>query len=108
MEWEKATRIAYAIGRSRLAEPRLRLFRTAVDYARIRAEWQLSTLVERAAMDAERTGAHDAFIEACDVMGRSMGNESEDASWREELGYDRKEIGDFACYVTLILGLTSR
>jgi hypothetical protein len=108
MDWEKATRIACAIGGSRLVEPRMRLFRAAVDYARIRAQWQLSSLEERVAMNAGRTASHDAFIEACDVMGRSMGNENEDASWRNELGYDRKEIGDFACYINLILGLAAR
>ncbi len=33
---------------------------------------------------------------------------NEDANWRMELGNDRKEIGDFACYVQCFLGLTSR
>jgi hypothetical protein len=108
MDWEKATRIACAIGGSRLAEPRMQLFRKAADYARIRAEWQISLPAERAAMNDIRTKAHDAFIEACDVMGRSMENENEDTSWRGDLGYERKEIGDFACYINLILGLAAR
>ncbi len=108
MDWEKATRIACAIGGSRLVEPRMLLFRAAVDYARIRSEWQLSTLEERVAMNAKRTALHDAFIEACDVMGRRMASETEDASWREDLGNDRKEIGDLACYINLILGLAAR
>jgi hypothetical protein len=108
MDWEKATRIACAIGGSRLADQKMHLFRKAVDYARIRAEWQISPLEERVAMNVKRTASHDAFIEACDMMGRAMGNEKEDSSWREDLGYDRKEIGDFACYVNLILGLTAR
>jgi len=60
------------------------------------------------AMDAARTRAHDLFIEACDMMGRCMQNEKEDFSWRGELGNDRKEIGDFACYIHLILGLVAR
>lgn len=108
MDWEKATRIAYAIGKSRLIELRAQLFRRAVDYARIRAEWQLSTPEERISMNAARTRAHDLFIEACDMMGRCMQDEKEDFSWRGELGNDRKEIGDFACYIHLILGLVAR
>lgn len=108
MDWEKATRIAYAIGKSRLIELRAQLFRRAVDYAGIRAEWQLSTPEQRAAMNEGRTASHDAFIEACDMMGRCMKDEQEDASWREDLGNDRKEIGDFACYLHLILGLVAR
>jgi len=108
MDWEKATRIAYAIGRSRLVEPRTHLFRKAVEYAGIRAEWQLSEPEKRVATSEVRTKAHDAFIEACDMMGRRMSDEGEDASWREDLGDDRKEIGDFACYLHLILGLAAR
>jgi hypothetical protein len=108
MDWEKATRIAYAIGGSRLQTPRVELFRRAVAYAHLRACWQLSTVEERHAMDAERTVAHDAFIEACATMARAMAEEQEDCSWHGELGDDRKEIGDFACYVHLILGLVAR
>ncbi|MDD2319945.1 MAG: hypothetical protein PHO83_07845 [Geobacteraceae bacterium] len=108
MDWEKATRIAYAIGNSRLAPLRIELFRKAVDYAHLRAKWQLSTAEERIAMDAVRTKAHDAFIEACTMMSRCMEDEKEDCAWREDLGNDRKEIGDFACYLHLILGLVAR
>ncbi len=108
MDWEKATRIAYAIGKSRLVELRLDFFRKAADYARIRVDWQLMTPGERTAMDAARTASHDAFIEACDMLCRCMEEEKEDISWRQDLGYDRKEIGDFACYLQLILGLVAR
>jgi hypothetical protein len=108
MDWENATAIACAIGRSRLVELRIRLFRAAVCYAGIRSQWQLSTPEERFAMNEDRTRAHDAFIEACDEMGKGMSNENEDASWRGKLGDDRKEIGDFACYLNLILGLAAR
>jgi hypothetical protein len=32
----------------------------------------------------------------------------EDASWRKDLGSDRKEIGDFACYIALFKSLEVR
>lgn len=108
MDWEKATRIAYTIGNSRLIVFRMALFRKAADYARMRVDWQLSTPEERLLMDGARTKSHDAFIEACDMMSRCMEDEKEDFSWRADLGKDRKEIGDFACYLHLILGLVAR
>ncbi len=108
MDWGKATEIASALGGSRLLAPRLELFRKAVVYANLRARWQLAAPGERLAMDGERAGAHDAFIEACDLMARAMAAEREDTAWRRELGGDRKEIGDFACYLHLILGLVAR
>lgn len=108
MDWEKATAIAYEIGKSKHAEKRMELFRKAADYARVRVDWQLSTPAERLNMDEGRRLLHDAFIEVCDGMGRSMEADGEDTSWRAELGTDRKEIGDFACYIHLILGLVAR
>ncbi len=108
MNWEKATGIAYEIGRSRLVEKRMEFFSRAVEYAQIRVQWQLSTPHERMQMDERRGTIHDAFIDACDSMSRYMQEEGEDISWREELGTDRKAIGDFACYLHLILGLVAR
>lgn len=108
MDWERATRIAHAIGSSRLLAVKIALFRKAADYARMRVDWQLSTPEERLLMNAARTQSHDAFIEACEMMSRCMEDEKEDITWREELGNDRKEIGDFACYLHLILGLVAR
>ncbi|MEA5114915.1 MAG: hypothetical protein VB050_12905 [Geobacteraceae bacterium] len=108
MDWEKATRLAYAIGRSKLAEQRVEFFRAAAGYARLRAEWQLAPQDGRIAMNPARTEAHDSFIRACDKLEQVMREEGEDVSWRADLGYDRKEIGDFACYVNLILGLAAR
>jgi hypothetical protein len=108
MDWEKATKIAYEIGKSRLADKRIELFRRAADYSRMRVEWQLSVPDERQQMDEMRRKLHDAFIDACECMSRGMEAEQEDTSWMTELGTDRKEIGDFACYINLILGLVAR
>jgi hypothetical protein len=108
MNWEKATQIAYEIGKSKQAEKRLELFRKAADYARIRVDWQLSSPEQRLNMDEARRRLHDAFIEDCDSMSRIMEAEGEDISWRAELGDDRKDIGDFACYIHLVLGLVAR
>jgi hypothetical protein len=108
VNWEKATGIAYEIGKSGLAEKRRELFCKAVEYAQVRVEWQLSAPDERLKMEERRRSVHNAFIEACDAMCRNMQAEGEDVSWKAELGNDRKEIGDLACYIHLILGLVAR
>ncbi len=108
VNWEKATGIAFEIGKSKLAESRTELFHKAAEYARIRVEWQLSPPDERLRMDERRRLVHNEFIETCEAMSRNMQEEGEDVSWKKELGHDRKEIGDFACYIHLILGLVAR
>jgi hypothetical protein len=37
-----------------------------------------------------------------------MLNNGEDASWRKELGLDRKEIGDFASFIALLKSFEMR
>ena len=54
---------------------------------------------------AERIAAHEALIDACDILSRAMGRSGEDNSWRRLLGDDRREVGDFACFVHCNLGL---
>lgn len=80
----------------------------ATRYARIRSEWALADPEERADMDRERRTAHDRFIDACNILSRNMAKADLDASWRKRLGQNRKEIGDFACYVHCFLGLSAR
>jgi hypothetical protein len=96
------------IKESALTALRRQLIRAATDYAHLRAVWQISEREERRQMDQRRTLAHNAFIDCCNILSRSMEKADEDNSWREVLGDDRKRIGDFACYVHLFLGLEAR
>lgn len=112
LTFEKA-RICYETIRdadlpTRLHPLRRDLYLKALDYARIRADWMVSSREERIAMDQRRRIAHTAFIDACNILSRTMGNEGEDNSWRAELGDDRKVIGDFACHLHAILGIEAR
>lgn len=84
------------------------LMQSAVCYARIRADWQLATDEQRRDMDAARTRCHDAFIDCCNILSRNMLAAGEDNQWRNELGNDRKAIGDFACLLHCLLGLQAR
>ncbi len=97
-----------AIERSSDAELKRQLYRKAVDYAMIRAEWYFCAVAERAERDRARSAAHDSFIDTCNILSRAMNRAKEDNSWRAALGNDRKRIGDFACYVTYRLGVLMR
>jgi hypothetical protein len=80
----------------------------AVRYARLRVDWLLCEPAQRSDLAATRTRAHDAFIACCDILARAMAEAGEDSSWRRRLGTDRKDIGDFACYLHAVLGIAAR
>lgn len=84
------------------------LLKAAVRYARIRTDWKMATLEERKGMDATRTAAHNALIDACNIVSRNAIKQGRTAAWRALLGEDRKEIGDFACYLHAIIGISVR
>ena len=77
-------------------------------YAHIRADWQLASLEKRLEMDAPRRLAHNAFIDACNILSRNQAKAGFENGWRTHLGRDRRTIGDFACYLHCILGLEAR
>ena len=81
---------------------------SAVRYARIRTDWRRASLDERRAMDEVRTRAHNAFIDDCNLLSRTLVQHGGSAKWRRALGDDRKQIGDFACYIHCYLGLQAR
>ena len=62
----------------------------------------------RAELETARSSAHDAFIDACNILSRNMAARGESVEWRQELGDDRKRIDDFACWLTLSLALSAR
>lgn len=80
----------------------------AVRYARLRTDWRLAPLQELRAMNSARTAAHNALIDAANILSRAMVKAGEDATWRQQLGDDRKEIGDWACHVHAHLGIEVR
>jgi hypothetical protein len=96
-----------------LSELRDELIDAAVQYARIRTDWELNSpshgdVESREARGAQRTRHHNIFIIACDVLARAAQQRGLDVSWRTELGADRKQIGDWACYLHCLLGLRAR
>jgi len=84
------------------------LLNYAVDYSRIRVDWYLTSNEDKNELEDLRTVKHNAFIDSCNILSREMIKAGESASWRQELGNNRKEIGDFACYIHCLLGIFSR
>ena len=108
MSPEQAKKIFNQINQTKLFLLKKDLINYAVEYSRIRVEWYLADDEGKAALEDTRSRKHNAFIDACNILSREMLKHNEDASWRIDLGNDRKVIGDFACYVHCFLGLSSR
>lgn len=106
--FDEARQILDAIEGSSLASLRRDLVTAAVRYAGMRVEWALADPDARRVMDPARTAAHEAFIDACNILSRNMAKAGEDNRWRARLGDDRKAIGDFACYLHALLGIRAR
>ena len=65
-------------------------------YADLRANWKQ---IRKGQRDNDgRTRKHDNVIHTLNL----------DVSWRQQLGDQRKRIGDFACYVAMLYGLSAR
>ncbi len=108
MRVERAMTAFEEIKGSKHESLRCDLFRAAVNYAHHRAKWHLAAHEQRAELDQARTTAHNVLIDACNILSRQMAKAGEPTDWREMLGTDRKEIGDFACYLALFLSLAAR
>ena len=87
---------------------RLQVMRTAIRDCNIRAEWNFMTVKERMECDKQRTAAHNALIDAVNILSRSMAKSGQDNEWRRLLTDDRKVIGDFACLLVAHLGILAR
>ena len=81
------------------------LVSSAVEYARIRTDWYLSDKERRIELNERRTAAHNTLIDSCNILSREMARNGENISWREILGEERVDIGDFACYLHCIMGI---
>ncbi len=80
----------------------------AAEYTGIRNRWEFMNREEKIEADSDRTLTHDGFITSVNILARIADNEGVDNSWREKLGEERKRIGDFACFVTYITGISNR
>jgi hypothetical protein len=108
MDYQEAENIFQIIKSSKLQGLSDLFIKSAIRYAQLRVEWYFANPEERIELDLVRTRAHEALISNCNALSRNMKESGEDDAWRYRLGNDRKRIGDFACFVYAILGISAR
>jgi len=106
LDYQTAYQAFSDVEKSKLAELRKSLYKAAVHYATIRAEWEFQSMDDR--VDAARTIVHNRFIDSCNILSREQAKIGEDNSWRAAIGTDRKLIGDWACWVSCFIGIRNR
>lgn len=90
------------------------LIKIATRYASIRANWILLSREEKIEQDSGRTSCHNSVIIYLNMLARYLKQQGETAVWRDRLGYEeddpynRKAIGDFACYLAFVNGINAR
>lgn len=82
--------------------------KSACKYAKMRIDWEFMNNDEKSENDSYRTSSHNAFIDSLNILGRYQGKQDIDNSWREQLGEERKHIGDFACYIAYRIGIDNK
>jgi hypothetical protein len=108
MTHQSAEKLYALLSTTRHVDLRQDLESAAAAYAHWRAQWALAAPDGRQDMDAARSASHNVLIDSCNVLARAMTQAGEDSSWRNQLGNDRKEIGDFGCYVACALAVSAR
>ena len=90
------------------------LIKIATRYASIRANWILLSREEKIEQDSGRTSCHNSVIIHLNMLAHYLKQQGETAVWRDRLGYEeddpynRKAIGDFACYLAFVNGINAR
>lgn len=90
------------------------LVAASTKYAAIRAQWPILNQEEKAERDSRRTSCHDSVIIKFNMLTRYLKVQGKEVGWRDRLGYEednpynRKRIGDFACYLAFVNGLNAR
>lgn len=90
------------------------LTEAATKYAGIRAKWLQMDQEDKRETDSLRTSRHDSVIRHFNMLARYLKAQGKTASGREQLGYEednpynRKAIGDFACYLVFVNSINAR
>lgn len=90
------------------------LMEAAVNYTNFRIKWFLLSREERMNIDSSRSACHNSLIVKYNMLARYLKMNGKEAMWREVLGYEeddkynRKAMGDFACYLSFVSGINAR
>ncbi len=90
------------------------LIEKAVQYASYRANWFVWDRETRMEQDESRSSCHNSLIIKFNMLAKYLKMQGKKAAWRTALGYEeddkynRKAIGDFACYLVFVNCLNAR
>jgi len=84
------------------------MIKKACAYAKIRNDWEYMTREAKMDADQGRTMKHNSFIDSLNILNRLITNDGVSSDWREKLGDERKRIGDFACFIAYMTGISNR
>ena len=85
-----------------------RLIPKAVEYSDYRSRWLGMSTIEQNNIERDRACNHDIFVDTKNDLGKYMLDHNMDITWTILLGEDRKNIGDFACYLSYVQGIKAR
>ena len=83
-------------------------------YVTFRSNWPLWSREQKTEKDSNRTSCHDSLIIKFNQLAKYMEIQGKDIEWRHKLRhieddpYNRKRIGDFACYIVFVNCLCTR
>ncbi len=86
----------------------------ATKYADYRANWLFWSNETKLEQDSRRSRCHDTLMDCFNILERYLKKIGKAATWRAALGsieddpFNRKRIGDFACFLVFINALSSR
>mgnify|MGYP003292808366 CR=1 FL=1 len=86
----------------------------AIDYVALRAKWTYMDKEWKMSEDPGRSRKHDALIVKFNQLERYLKMQGKEAKWRAMLGYteddpyNRKVIGDMACFMIYIHSINGR
>ena len=89
------------------------LYWKAIHYAQLRSRYALYDYSQQLVSSEERTLVHNILLDCVEKLVCKQVDLKENVTWHKEIGItrageDRKRIGDFACYIAMFLGLSSR
>lgn len=90
------------------------LIETANRYGIFRSNWCIWSVEEKLDKDPSRTACHDSLIVKFNQLARYLKMQGKETNWRDTLGheeddrYNRKRVGDFACYIVFINSICAR
>ena len=90
------------------------LVEIATKYMEHRMNWLMYDREKKMEQDSYRSSCHNTLLVRLNVFDRYIKSIGEETPWKELLKhpfedeYDRKKVGDFACYIAFMNALAAR